>query len=677
MKKTAIALAVMSAMTFGVANADFTPETKPATETTIKFQEELRQSLPFNNVDDIELAKKGFIARPDRLVIKNAEGKVAWELGGYDFLLEGKDFDSIHPSLQRQATLNMNYGLYEVRDGVYQVRGYDLANITFIKGVTGWIIFDPLTVPETSRAALDFINAELGERPVKAVVYSHAHGDHFGGVRGVANQEDVDSGETQIIAPRAFMDVAISENVLAGNAMARRVTYQYGSVLPKNETGVVDAAIGKGLSSGAITLIVPTKVIEEDQETLEIDGVKMVFQNTPNTESPAEMNTYFPELKTLWMGENTVGGLHNVYTMRGAEVRDTKAWADYINKALDQFGGDAEVLMASHSWPRWGNEALTDYLKKQRDMYGFLNDETLRLLNNGVTFDEMQDEFKVPPALAQEWYNRGYHGSYHRNAKAVVNKYIGYFDMNPATLIEESPVESAPKFVEAMGGLENVLSIGKKAFDKGDYRWAAELVNKAVYAYPENDQARFLQADILEQLGYQAESAGERNVFLSGAKELRDGVVQTASVKAMSPDMIYGMRVVDILDFLAVRLDGYKAAETGLEFSLNFRLPDVDQKYLVELSNGRLNNLEGAEADKADIELVINRADLNKVMLKQTTLKNLIGEGKATLTGETEKLTAMSSMLDTFNPWYNIVTPNDHSGYSHGMSKKGVSPINR
>ncbi|EGR2796956.1 alkyl/aryl-sulfatase [Vibrio navarrensis] len=648
-------LAVLIATSAPVLAHSFTSETKAPSATTQAFAAEQRSTLPFADKEDFRLVEKGLIAQQKDLQIKDASGKVVWELGNYSFLLDGRDYDSIHPSLQRQAQLNMHHGLYKVSERIYQVRGYDLANITFVQGDTGWIVFDPLTVPATAKAALDFVNQELGERPVKAVVYSHAHADHFGGVKGIVSQEQVDRGEVPIIAPKGFLEHAVAENVLAGNAMSRRTTYQYGNVLPKGATGQVDAAIGKNVAQGEVSLIAPTKVITEQTETLEIDGVTMEFQNTPGTESPAEMNTYFPQFKALWMAENTVGGLHNVYTLRGAEVRDAKAWSKYINESIHMYAKEADVMFASHTWPRWGNDNINHFLRKQRDMYGYIHDQALRLANHGVTINEIQDEFQVPDVLAHEWYNRGYHGSYHRNAKAVINKYLGYFDMNPATLRPLSPTDAAPKYVAAMGGMDNVLKLGKDAFSNGEYRWCAEIVDKAVFAEPSNKQARYLQADCLEQLGYQSESAGERNTYLMGAYELRNGVPKVSATKTAGADTVVAMDTELFLDYLGVRLNGDKAA--GTDYTINFVLPDVNEKFLVELENAHLNNLKGIQSDKPDMTLTIDRAELNKVLMGKTTITQLAKEGRALIDGNAQALTDIASMMDSFEFWFNIIEP--------------------
>lgn len=427
---------------------------------TIALQKQQREILPLADKRDFDEAKRGFIAEPDYRQIKAEAGHVAWDIGSYDWLLEeGKDFDSIHPSLQRQAILNMHYGLYEVIPGIYQIRGYDLANITFIKSKTGWIVFDPLTAKETAAAALKFINEKLGERPVVAVVYSHSHADHFGGVRGVVDEADVRSGKVKIIAPVGFMDHAVSENVYAGNAMNRRLFFQYGVLLPRSPFGHVDQSIGKNVAAGNVGLIPPTIVIEKDIEELTVDGIKMVFQNTPGTEAPSEMNTYFPDMKAFWAAENITGTIHNIYTLRGALVRDALEWSKQINNAIYLFGQEAEVMFASHSWPRWVNERVQEVMRSQRDTYANLNNGVLHLANQGITINQIHNVYEVPESLQQQWSARSYHGSVEHNSRAVINRYLGYWDANPTTLIPLSPEDSAPLYVEMMGGAQPIMKI--------------------------------------------------------------------------------------------------------------------------------------------------------------------------------------------------------------------------
>jgi alkyl sulfatase BDS1-like metallo-beta-lactamase superfamily hydrolase len=511
-----------------------------------------RHGLPFDDKRDFEEQKKGFIAAPDYKQIMADAGHVAWDMGSYEWLLQGKDFDSIHPSLQRQAILNMNYGLYQVIPGIYQVRGYDLANISFIKSDTGWIVFDPLTAKETAAAALKFINEQLGERPVVAVVYSHSHADHFGGVRGVVDEADVRSGKVKVIAPVGFMDHAVSENVYAGNAMSRRLFFQYGVLLPRSPFGHVDQSIGKNTAAGNLGLIPPNVVIERDFETLTVDGVRMEFQNTPGTEAPAEMNTWFPDFKAFWAAENIVATIHNIYTLRGALVRDALEWSKQINVALYKYGRQAEVMFASHSWPRWGNERIQEVMRAQRDTYAHLNNGVLHLANQGVTINQVHNVYEVPQSLQQQWAARSYHGSVQHNSRAVINRYLGYWDGNPTTLIPLSPEDSAPLYVEMMGGAKAIIAKGRELSNQGKYRHAQEILNKLVYAAPQNQEAKDLLADVFEQIGYQQESPSVRNSFLAAAYELRSGIPEGASPKSTGPDMIRAMTTELWLDFLGM-----------------------------------------------------------------------------------------------------------------------------
>jgi linear primary-alkylsulfatase len=645
------AVALMSApQAFAASDAieHFDPKGKMPSETTIARQNELRNSLPFADKRDFEEAKRGFIAAPDYMKIMAEAGNVAWDMQSYQWLLEGKDYDSINPSLQRQATLNMAYGLFEVMpDKIYQVRGYDLTNISFIKGDTGWIIFDPLVSKETAGAALDFINEQLGERPVVAVIYSHSHGDHFGGVRGVIDEADVISGKVKVIAPTGFMEEAISENIYAGNAMSRRLFFQYGVLLQRNPFGQVDMAIGKNTSSGSIGLIPPNIIIEDDIEELTIDGVKMVFQNTPGTEAPAEMNTWFPDLKAFWAAENITGTIHNIYTLRGAKVRDALKWSKDINTALYMFGQEAEVMFASHSWPRWGNDRVQEVMRTQRDTYANLNNGVLLLANQGVTINEIQNEYKVPESLENQWAARSYHGSVEHNARAVMNYYLGYWDGNPTTLTPLSPGDSAPLYVEMMGGSDKIIAKGQELYDAGQYRMAQEILNKLVYAEPGNQPAKDLLADAFEQYGYQKESAGVRNAFLAAAYELRNGIPQGASPKTSGPDMIRAMTTELWLDFLAIRMDSNKAG--GMAFTINLVTPDNGEKYLVEMSNATLTSIEGYSDADADLTITLDRTDLELAMMGASSFDDLIADGKAQLDGNRDVYEQLKSTLVQFD----------------------------
>ncbi len=631
----------------------FHPKGKAPSKYTIAKQQQLRKTLPLSDKKDFEEQEKGFIAAPEYKQIMAEKGHVAWDMGKYEFLLEGKDFDTIHPSLQRQAILNMNYGLYEVIPGIYQVRGYDLSNISFIKGDTGWIIFDPLAAKETAAAALKFINEQLGERPVVAVVYSHSHLDHFGGVRGVVDEADVKSGKVQIIAPVEFMDHAIAENIYAGNAMSRRLFYQYGVLLNASPYGHVDQSIGKNVAAGNSGLIPPTRYIEKSIEELTIDGVRMVFQNTPNTEAPAEMNTYFPDMKAFWAAENITGTIHNIYTLRGALVRDALAWSKYINEALYGFGQEAEVMFASHSWPRWGNDRIQEVMRGQRDMYGHLNNQVLHLANQGVTINEMHNVYEVPQNLQQQWYARGYHGSFEHNSRAVINRYLGYWDANPTTLIPLSPKDSAPLYVEMMGGADKIIAKGTELFNKGKYRHAQEILNKLVYAEPQNQQAKDLLADSFEQFGYQQESPSVRNSFLAAALELRSGIPEGESAHTAGPDMIRAMSTELYLDFLGIRMDSQKA--DGMEFKINLITPDNGEKFVIEMSNGTLTNITGYQVDDADLTITTSRADLEPVMMGIITFDELISSGKAQLQGVREAYEQLKTTLVQFELGFELM----------------------
>ena len=632
----------------------FDPKGKGPSEFTIAKWEALKNSLPFDDKLDFEEQKRGFIAAPDYTQILGDDGHVVWDIvGQYDFLLEGEEFHSIHPSLQRLATLNMNYGLYEVTSGIYQVRGFDLSNITFVEGETGWIVFDPLTAKETAEAALHFVNEQLGERPVVAVVYSHPHADHFAGVRGVVDEEDVINGKVQIIAPDEFMHHAVSENVYAGNAMIRRMYYQYGSMLARDPHGHVDQSIGKYSPLGTLGLIAPTIEIKEDIEELTVDGVRMIFHNTPGTEAPAEMNTYFPDKKAFWAAENITATIHNIYTLRGALVRDPMEWSKQINKALYLFGQEAEVMFASHSWPRWGNERIQEVMKGQRDAYAHLNNGVLHLANQGVTINEIQNVYEVPKSLQNQWYARSYHGSVEHNSRAVINRYLGYWDANPATLIPLSPGESAPLYVEMMGGAKPILKKGQQLHDNGEYMLAVEILNKLVYAEPENTKAKELLADCYEQIGYQQESPSVRNSFLNGAFELRNGILDLPFKGATSPDVIKALTTGMWLDNLAILLDSKKVED--LEFTMNLVTPDNNEKYIVELSNATLTNIEGFLADDADLSITINRTDLDLVMMGMKSLAEMVNDGTAKLEGNAEVLEQAAQALTVFKQEFEIL----------------------
>ena len=632
----------------------FDPLGKEPSKFTLELRNGLKAELPLDDKRDFDEAKRGFIAEPPYKQIMADAGHVAWDMGSYGWLLTGQDFASIHPSLQRQAVLNMAYGLYEVLPGkIYQVRGYDLANISFIKSDTGWIVFDPLTAQETARAALAFINEKLGKRPVVGVVYSHSHVDHFGGVRGVVAEADVASGKVMVIAPEGFLEAAISENVFAGNAMTRRSQWQYSVLLQRHPYGHVDQAIGKNVASGNVGLIPPNRTIHKDIEEITLDGVRMVFQNTPDTEAPVEMNTYFPDMKALWAAENVTGTVHNVYTIRGAAVRNAHNWAKQINVALYQFGQEADVMFASHSWPRWGNARIQEVLRTQRDAYANLNNQALHYANRGVTINEIQNVYQVPKGLRQSWAARSYHGDVQNNVRGVINRFLGHYDGNPTNLIPLSPRDSAPLYVEMMGGAKPILAKGSELIGQGKYLLATEILNRLVFAEPQNQEARRLLADAFEQLGYQAESTSVRNSFLQGAYELRHGLPGGVPPRSSGPDVIRAMSTEQWLDFVGISLDPKKAED--LSFTWNLVTPDNGEQFVVELSNATLTTVKGYQSKAASLTVTVNRTDLNQVMSGQASFDDLIGAGKAKFEGDRGGFDRLRAMLVPFTPDFEIM----------------------
>ena len=632
----------------------FDPQGKPPSTFTLEIRDRLKAELPFSDKRDFDEAKKGFIAEPPYKQIMADAGHVAWDMASYQWLLSGQDFPSIHPSLQRQAVLNMAYGLYEVVPGrIYQVRGYDLANISFIKGDTGWIIYDPLTATETARAALAFINEKLGPRPVVGVVYSHSHGDHFGGVRGVVDEADVASGKVMVIAAEGFMDAAISENVFAGTAMTRRMQWQYAVLLQRNPHGHVDQAIGKNIANGSNGLIPPNRLITKDIEEITLDGVKMVFQNAPDTEAPVQLITWFPQFKALWAAEVITGTIHNIYTLRGAAVRNAHNWSKEINTSLYMFGGEVEVMFASHSWPRWGNDRIKEVLRTQRDAYANLNNQTLHYVNQGVTINEIHNVYEVPQSLQQSWAARSYHGDVQNNVRGVVNRFIGHFDGNPVNLIPLSPQDSAPLYVEMMGGSEKIIARGKELVGQGKYLLASEILNRLVFAEPKNQPARQLLADVYEQLGYQAESTSVRNTFLQGAFELRNGLPGGLPAGRVGPDVVRAMSTEQWLDFLGISMDPKKAA--GLSYKINLVTPDNGEKYAIELENATLTNIKGFLVPKPDLTVTVNRADLNRIMGGVASFDQLATEGKVKFDGDREIIRKLRDLMVTFTPDFEIL----------------------
>jgi alkyl sulfatase BDS1-like metallo-beta-lactamase superfamily hydrolase len=632
----------------------FHKQGKAPSKHTLEALKRARNGLPFADQRDLEEQKRGLIAPMTDLKIMADAGHVAWDMERFQFLDKQDEFDSIHPSLLRQSKLNNNYGLYEVIPGIYQVRGFDLSDITFVRGKTGWIVFDPLVSKETARAAWKLFRQHVGQSlPVSAVIYSHTHGDHWGGVRGIVDEADVRSGKVPIIAPIDFMNFTVSENVYAGNAMNRRLFYQYGLLLPASPHGYVGQGLGQAVSAGAAGLIAPTRYVEKGIEEFEVDGVRMIFQNTPNTEAPREMNTYIPEMKALWMAENVTSTLHNIYTLRGTLVRDPLNWSKYIGEALLRFGLEAEVMFASHHWPRWGNERIQEVLRGQRDLYAHMNNQVLHLANQGVTINQIHNVYEVPKGLQDKWFCRGYHGSPQHNSRGVIQRYLGFWDCNPTTLIPLSPSDSAPLYVEMMGGTQKIMDRGRQLHDEGKYLLAQEIVNKLVQAEPQNQPAKDLLADIFEQLGYQQENPGLRNSYLAAAYELRTGIPQGETANSSSPDVIRAMSTELFLNFLGIRMDSRKAE--GMRFTINLITPDNGEKFIVELENATLTNIKGYQAATPTLTLTINRSDLEHTMMGTKTLEAQIADGAAKVQGDVSVLKQLASTMVDFDPRFEIM----------------------
>ncbi|MEO8812729.1 MAG: alkyl sulfatase dimerization domain-containing protein [Caulobacteraceae bacterium] len=625
----------------------------PATQATRRANAALAAGLPPDDGADFADASRGFIGTVADGRIADDAGRVIWDMGAFAFETDGRPCpDTVNPSLWRQARLNALHGLFEVTPGVFQVRGFDLSNITFIEGERGYIVIDPLISSQTARAALALMRRHRGDRPVTAVTYTHSHVDHYGGIRGVAGEADIAAG-LRIIAPEGFLTAAVSENVLAGNAMNRRATYMYGALLPRDPTGHVDAGLGKAVSMGEVSLVPPTESVAATGTRLTVDGVEIVFQVTPDTEAPAEMNFFFPGFGALCMAENCSCHLHNLYTPRGAQVRDAKAWSFYIDEAIDLFAADTEVLFASHHWPRWGGGKAVDFLRKQRDLYKFIHDQTLRMANHGLTAVEIAETLALPPTLAAEWYTRGYYGTLSHNAKAVYQRYLGWFDGNPANLHKLPPVEAGRRYVALAGGADALLAKARVAHDAGDYRWVAEIVNHLVFAEPDNTAARALQADALEQMGYQAESGPWRSFYLTGAQELRHPRPPAIQPRQSAGGQMRALPADSLLDSLSVRLNGETAGTATIALTLEFT--DTGEAFAVTVENAVFHHRAGRAADGPTVALT--RATLGTLVFAETDLAAAIACGDVAIDGDASPFHALLALLDRFDFWFEIVAP--------------------
>ena len=626
---------------------------KPASAQTAQRNREAAAALPPIEDEDFAEASRGLVAAFDPATITGEGGRVVWDQESYGFL-EAECPDTAHPGLWRQSRLNRIAGLFEIAAGFYQLRGFDLSNMHVVEGERGIVVIDPLISAETAAAALRLYREHRGDRPVTGLVYTHCHIDHFGGAKGVVSPEEVAERQIPVLAPVGFLEHAVSENVYAGTAMGRRAGYMYGARLRRGPDGQVGSGLGQTTSLGTMTLIPPNLDVTATGQEETVDGVRMVFQLTPGTEAPAEMNFHFPEHRVLCIAENATHTMHNTLTLRGALVRDPHVWAHYLDEAIELFGERSDVLFAGHHWPRWGSERIVDYLRKQRDLYAYLHDQTLRLLNQGLTGREIAETLELPPELASEWHCRGYYGSVSHNVKAVYQRYMGWFDGNPAHLWEHTPVESAKRYVEAMGGAERVLELARSCFEQGDYRWVAEVVNHVVFAEPDNEAARELQADALEQLGYGAENATWRNFYLMGAQELREGISGTPT-DTRAPDILAQLSVAQILDGMKVRLDG--PAAWGKRLAIGWQVTDPDERHLLTLEHGVLNHRPWPEGAEVEATLVITRRALNAMLSGSAELQALAEAGDLRVEGDGTKLGELLGLLEEPDPAFPIVTP--------------------
>lgn len=624
-----------------------------ATTSTKEARAKILTELPFANRQDFDFAARGFIATRDDPKITDETGGVVFDLASYAFL-SGEAPESANPSLWRQAQLITGHGLYQVGERIYQVRGFDVSTVSFIVTDTGYIVVDPLTTVEAARAALELVKKHVGDRPVVAVVYSHSHADHFGGVAGVTTEEDVKAGRVRVIAPEGFMEHAVSENVIAGPAMTRRARFQFGGTLPRGPEGEMTSGLGPGISTGTVSLIAPTDIISRTGQEMTIDGVTLAFQVTPGTEAPAEMNVYLPQMRALFMAENANATMHNLLPARGALVRDAKGWADYLTEAIRLYADKSDVMFAAHGIPRWGSEVITDFLSKHRDAYKYLHDQTVRLMNNGLTGVEIAEQLQLPDGLAREWYNRGYYGTMSHNSKAVYQRYMGWYDANPASLHTLPPVAAATHYVAALGGADAAIAKAQAAIDGGELRWAAMLLNHVVFAEPDNAKAKNLLADVYTQLGYRAEAGTWRNIYLTGAQELRHGVISWP-IQRLSLALIRATPTTMMLDFAAVRLNPERAKDVRLK--LNLVLSDLNETHLITIENAVLIHEAGVRDDTADATVTMTRSDMLETLLAGVPVGLKTTSGAIQVDGRSGAYADLVGLIDPVDPNFPVVTP--------------------
>ena len=659
----AYALAALLMLSCALAETTLNAEKKPATEITEATNAEVYQLLDFSDEQEAEFANRGLIAAPENLTILAENGMTIWSQDAYDFVRSAKTAPaSANPSLWRNTQYNALYGLFQVTDDIYQVRGYDISNVTFVRSQHGWIIMDCASSRYTAAEALKLFRSEMGDDPIVAVIISHAHADHYGGIEGLISAEDaadaalpmdqqIASGKTAIIVPHGFVDSVMRENVFAGTAMKRRTTYQYGSFLPYDEQGRLSVGIGLTVVQTGVGYIAPTYEITDELCEMEIDGVRTIFQLTLGTESPAEMNTYFPDMQALWMAENCTGTMHNLYTLRGAEVRDANDWARYITEAQTLFA-DAEVVFQSHNWPHWGRDVVNEYLTNTAAVYKFMHDQTLLYINQGYTATEIADMIQLPEALEKVWYTRQYYGTLRHNVRAVYQKYMGWYDANPVHLNELAPTEYAQKLVEYLGDADRVIEMARADFEKGEYQWVAQITNALVFADPANQDARCLCADALEQLGYQAESGAWRNAYLTAALELRNGTDNYPKANRIGVgSTAQGMDAQTMLDCMGIQMDAEKLADRS--FTVNLKLQDGDD-YLLKVHHGVLLYYKDTFDANADLTLSTQRMGILAIIngnLEEVNQLVTVEGGDASL------LTALCESMCAPELFFNIIEP--------------------
>ena len=646
-------MATASAVPVPASHLDVARDAEPATRSA---NAAMAAKLPFADNADFEAAKRGLIAPVPEGIVRAQSGTVVWNLGEYAFVDGELAPATVNPSLWRMARLNMANGLFKVTERLYQLRGFDISNMTVIEGETGLILIDPLTTAEVSRAALAHYYGHRPRKPVVAVIYTHSHIDHYGGVRGVIDEADVMAGKVMVIAPDGFMQAATGENVLAGLPMGRRSQFQFGTMLPRGPRGQVDAGLGKSVARGTSGLIAPTRSIVQAIEEHMIDAVRIVFQLAPETEAPAEMHMFYPGLGVLNMAENACPLLHNFIPLRGAVARDPRVWARYIGDAIARFGKDTEILIGQHHWPTWGREAVLDHLEAQRDLYKHIHDQTLRYMSKGWRPAEIAEAIDLPPGLAERWSVRGYYGTVNHNVKAVYQRYLSWYDGNPCNLHPLPPAPAAAKFVEYMGGAAAVIARAKADFAKGEYRWVAQVMKEVVFAEPDSIEARALCADALEQMGYQAESATWRNAFLYGALELRHGVFQMPFRGTFSADTLAGLATDSLFDMLAARLDPAKAA--GQAMVINWHFTDRDEKLALTLKHSTLTHRMAEHSPAATACVITSRKLFDEIILGKAKAMEALASSTLRVEGDATRLGLLLGMLEPPGTlMFDVLTP--------------------